>query len=326
VIVFLLAGNLLCAQSGDTLLGTRTLSAFESAARFSFRGDHRSADSVVRRFEGASRPEGQLLYATAALAAFADLHDPARLESARDAISWLERSVDGKNDPRSRLIAALGKSQESYLASLEGRNLASALAGRSAASIAQELLDKGCTAPEAKGIVGGYLFWKSQSLGSFGRLFGGDQREKGVSLSGEAAESRSPFHEAFRTSLLWIRFERGEYPEALRLARAARAEWPADRLYRQAEGDVLFRMRRYQEALDTYRTSFLEYRGVEVIPANRLAAAGNLARIHAAMGRNDSARAWLDTLDASRYVKVRRWLPPSLVRELEPVRRKLEAR
>jgi hypothetical protein len=41
------------------------------------------------------------------------------------------------------------------------------------------------------------------------------------------------------------------------------------------------------------------------------------------MNRPDSARAWLDTLDAPRYKKVRKWLPASLVRDLVPVRREL---
>jgi tetratricopeptide (TPR) repeat protein len=154
-------------------------------------------------------------------------------------------------------------------------------------------------------------------------LFGGDQRDRGLLLTQQAASSRSPFREAFRTSLLWIRYERGEYAEALRVVREARAIWPDNRLYRQAEGDVLFRLNRLPEALETYRTSFREYQGLETLPVGRLSAAGNLARIHAAMGQRDSARAWLDTLDAPRYRAVRRWLPASLVRDLAPVRREL---
>ena len=319
----ILACCLLSAPREDTLLGPRTQAAFATVANLSFQGEHRRADSMVRSWEGASRPEGLLLKATAALAAFSDLHDPSDLETARTALDRMGRLLSGRKDPRSRLLLAMGKSQESYLASLEGRAVASALSGRSAATIAQDLLDQGWSLPETKGIVGGYLFWKSQSVGSFGRLFTGDQRSRGVVLTQDAADSRSPFRDAFRTSLLWIRFERGEYAEALRLVRVARADWPKDRLYRQAEGDVLFRLGHLTEALETYRTSFLEYRGVEIIPANRLAAAGNLARIHAAMGHSDSARAWLDTLDATRYRKVRKWLPPSLVRELEPVRKRL---
>jgi tetratricopeptide (TPR) repeat protein len=289
----------------------------------SLSGQYRAADSFARSWSGGSRSEELLMTATVALSAFSDLHNPARLEVARKALEQLSDLCGKKADTRSRLIDAMALSQESYLAALEGRSLASALKGRSAASTAQDLLDQGVDSPELRGIVGGYLFWKSQSLGSFGRMIGGDHRAEGLLWTQQAAASRSPFREAFRTSLLWIRFERGEYSEALRVAQEARAAWPENRLYRQAEGDVLFRLGRLGEALTTYRQSFREYIGIETLPVSRLSAAGNLARIHAAMGRQDSARAWLDTLDAPRYKSVRKWLPTSLVRELEPVRRKL---
>ena len=323
MIAISLAGLVLCAQAGDTLLGSRATPAFEEVSRLSLSGQYRAADSFARSWSGGSRSDELLMTATVDLSAFSDLHDPARLEAARKALGQLSDLTRDRADPRSRLIEAMALSQESYLAALEGRSLASALRGRSAASLAQGLLDQGWSSPELRGIVGGYLFWKSQSLGSFGRLIGGDHRNEGLEWTLQAAASRSPFREAFRTSLLWIRFERGEYAEALRVAREARAAWPENRLYRQAEGDVLFRLGRLGDALDTYRRSYREYVGIETLPVGRLSAAGNLARIHAAMGHSDSARAWLDTLDAARYRSVRKWLPSSLVTELEPVRRRL---
>jgi len=323
VLAIIVVGWLFCAQAGDTLLGSRGLEAFERASSLSLSGRHREADSFARTWDGGSRQEKLLLAATVALSSFADLHDPAKLQVAHRSLDQLARRTKGLVDPRSRLIDAMALSQESYLAALEGRDLASALDGRSAASVAQDLMDQGWDGPELRGILGGYLFWKSQSLGVLGRLFAGDQRDRGLLLTQQAAASRSPFREAFRTSLLWIRYERGEYAEALRVVEAARALWPDNRLYRQAEGDVLFRLNRLPEALDTYRKSFREYEGLETLPVGRLSAAGNLARIHAAMGHGDSARAWLDTLDAPRYEQVRKWLPASLVRDLAPVRQEL---
>jgi hypothetical protein len=122
---------------------------------------------------------------------------------------------------------------------------------------------------------------------------------------------------------MWIYFERKDFAQGLVLARTGQVFCPGNRLYRQAEGDMLFRMARYQEALEVYRSSWREYAGLETIPANRLAAAGNLVRIHLALGHSDSANAWLDTLDAYRYANARKWLPPSLIRELVPVRKEL---
>jgi tetratricopeptide (TPR) repeat protein len=218
---------------------------------------------------------------------------------------------------------SLAYSQDSYLASLEGRNLTSALSARKAANLCQALMAEGFDTPDLKGIVGGYLFWKAQSLGPLRFALGGDTRAQGLDWTRSAAASQSPFQEAYRTSLMWIYFERKAFDQGLSLARTGLVFCPGNRLYRQAEGDMLFRLNRLQEALETYRSSWVDYAGLETIPANRLAAAGNLARIHLAMRHTDSAKAWLDTLDALRYSKVRKWLPPSLVRELVPVRKEL---
>lgn len=326
VLTIRLALQLLAHGPTDTLWIPSVLPAFQEASRQALSGRYRQADSVASTLERTMRREGSLLRATVDLSAFSDLHEPARLESARLRLANLEKDLAERTSARERFLAVLVLSQSSYLATLESRTLAAALSGRKAASLAQELVDEGYQNPELQGILGGYLFWKAQSLGPLASAFGGDTRVKGLEWTTKAASSASPYREIFRTSLLWMHFERKEFVTALAVAQEARAILPENRLLRQAEGDVMFRLDRLGEALELYRTSFLEYRGLEPLPANRIAAAGNLARIHEALGHADSARAWIDTVDASRYTKVRRWLPPSLVRELEPVRKRLRQR
>lgn len=297
--------------------------AFRETLKLSTLGRHDAAEAAARTWAGASTPAGRILVAVAGLSRFADLHDPAALDRARTALSAATARLDGRSSPRDRFLLSLAYSQESYLAGLEGRNLGSALSGRKAANLCQALRSEGFDTPDLKGILGGYLFWKAQSLGPLRFAMGGDTRVKGLEWTLQAAGSPSPFQEAYRTSLMWIRFERKEFVQGLALARAGLAACPGNRLYRQAEGDMLFRLNRFHEALEVYRVSWNEYAGLETIPANRLAAAGNLARIHLALKQPDSAKAWLDTLDAPRYAKVREWLPPSLVRELVPVRKEM---
>jgi len=190
VIALHLAGWLLCAQFCDTLLGTRNIRVFEEASRLSLSGRHAEARNLAASWDRRSAPEGLLLCAGVDLSAFSDLHDPARLESARAALEKISK-LPRSGDPRSRLILALARSQESYLASLEGRTISSALCGRSAASLALGLVDQGVDAPELKGILGGYLFWKSQSLGVLGRALGGDERAKGLAWTIQASSSDS---------------------------------------------------------------------------------------------------------------------------------------
>lgn len=316
----------LLSSQPDPLLGEPAKQTFADAMRLSSQGRHDEAERLARTWTGSLSPEGRVLQAVTGLSRFADLHDPASLERARAALDLAVEKLDGKTTARERFMLAMALSQQSFLASTEGRDLSAALTGRKAALLCQELMEQGLESPDLRGILGGYFFWKAQSLGALRFAFGGDTRAKGLEWTRQAAASESPFREAYRISLMWIRFERKEFAMGLALAREGIAAYPGNRLYRQAEGDMLFRLGRRQEALDTYRASWMEYAGVEVVPANRLAAAGNLARIHHSLGRGDSARAWLDTLDAGRYVHVRKWLPPSLVRELVPIRKELAKR
>ncbi|GEM_PF-1311266 len=323
VVILRLALQLIACGPSDTLWSPGVLQAFQTATRLSLSGRYPQADSVAIVLERSFPREGALLRATVDLTAFSDLHQMGRLESARTRLETLESRLSDLPSARDRFLHVLALSQRSYLLSLESSAFTAAVVGRKAATRASDLVDAGYRNPELEGILGGYWFWKAQSLGAFAGALGGDTRAKGLEWTTRAAASSSPYREVFRTSLLWMRFERKEYAAALAVVRDARSTLPENRLLRQAEGDILFRLGRHAQALDTYRTSFLEYRGLEPLPANRLSAAGNLARIHEAMGQADSARAWLDTLDAPRYQRVRKWLPPSLVRELEPVRGRL---
>jgi len=313
---------LLCFCSAN-LLPPDVRAVWDRAAHLSALGAHGSADSLARIQTWARKPEGLVLRATLSLGAFADLHDPERMARADLLLQQAADVLDDDETSSGRYLAMLTLSQESFLASLQGSDFKAGLKGRKAASIAQDLLDSHSDDPDVQGVAGGYLFWKAQALGALRSAFGGDTREKGIAYTVRAAGSDSPLREIWRTSLLWIHFERKEYPEALKVVREGLVQCPGNRSYHQAEGDILFRMGRLDDALDRYRTSWREYARLETIPVNRQAAAGNLARIHFAAGRKDSAMAWLDTLDATRYQAARKWLPPSLVRELKPVREAL---
>lgn len=313
-------GLLLACLGAANPLPPEILETWSRATRLSALGRHGAADTLARSQVWARSPEGLVLRATLALGEFEDLHPPERLSRAELLLKQAGEALAGETSTKGRWLAMLEQSQRSYLHALRGEELQATISGRRAASLAKDLLDDGVEDPDVLGVLGGYQFWKAQTLGPLRSLLGGDTRLAGLSSTAKAAASRSPLREVWRTSLLWIRFERREYPLALEVVRQGLAECPGNRSYLQAEGDILFRMGRLDEALERYRRSWKEYEGLETVPVNRQSAAGNLARIHFSAGRRDSAKAWLDTLDAPRYQSAKRWLPPSLVRELAPVR------
>lgn len=317
--IFSLALALCGLVRSEPLWPAPSQATFREATRLCSQGRYSQADALSQQLAGEER---DLLHAVVGLSRFEDLHDPQTLRTVK---AQLESAIGKLDDdtPRERFWLALALVQKSVVAGKLGENLSAAWSGRKAAALCQKLRDQGYQSPDIDGILGGYLFWKAQSLGAARHLFGGDTRTRGIALTESAAKSQSPLRDAYRSSLAWMRFEQGRYAEGLAICRTALEEFPENRIWRQAEGDMLFRLGRREEALSVYRRSWNEYAGVETIPVNRLSAAGNLGRIHLAMGNDDSARHWIQVFDDPRYRTARPWLPASLVREIAPVRRRL---
>lgn len=305
--------------AADPLWNQASLPVFRQATALCSKGSYDEAAGVATGLAGRER---SLLLAVVALARFEDLHDPAQLQSAS---KHLETVLDGlgEDSPAERFLTALALTQKAVVAEKLGNSVSAAWSGRKAARLCEALKEEGFAQPDLDGILGGYLFWKAQSLGAVRSLLGGDTRERGIRLTQSASQSSSPFQEAYRTSLTWIRFEQGRYADGLQLCLKALESAPNNRIWHQAKGDMLFRLGRMNEALDTYRSSWNAYAGLETLPVGRQSAAGNLARIHMAMGNVDSARKWMRSFDDPRQAACRRWLPGSLVREVAPVRKKL---
>lgn len=309
----------LCTTSNDPLWPTASHAVFRQATAHCSRGAYDEAQATTTKLQGKER---DLLQGVVALARFEDLHDPAQLRMASIRIEAALAQLTEKT-PQERFLLALALTQKAVVAGKLDESVSAAWSGRKAARLCESLKDAGFSSPDLDGILGGYLFWKAQSLGAARSLLGGDTRSKGINLTQSAASSQSPFQEAYKTSLTWIRFEQGRYGEALQLCQTALEAAPSNRIWHQAKGDMLFRLGRYPEALETYRGSWAEYSGMETLPVNRQSAAGNLARIHMAMGNADSARKWIRTFDDPHQAATRKWLPGSLVKEVAPVRKAL---
>jgi tetratricopeptide (TPR) repeat protein len=309
----------LLGASAEPLWHPSTASVFSQATSLCAKGSYDEAEAATLKLTGRER---DLLQGVVALARFEDLHDPARLTQASQRIESAIAKLSEKT-ARERFLLALALTQKAVVAGKLGSNLSAAWSGRKAAQLCQALKDEGHASPDLDGILGGYFFWKAQSLGAARALLGGDTRAQGILMTQSAAASSSPFQEAYRTSLVWMRFEQSRYTEALQICQAALDLNPNNRIWRQARGDMLFRLGRNQEALEAYRASWNEYAGLEVLPVNRQSAAGNLGRIHLALGNSDSARKWIKVFDDPRQTPVRRWLPSSLVKEVAPVRKAL---
>jgi hypothetical protein len=150
----------------------------------------------------------------------------------------------------------------------------------------------------------------------------------------EAAVPRSRYlHATLSASLLWIYYDSGRYAEGMPAIRGFLARYPGNRTWRQMLADFHFRgARSGAGALDSalalhlalsaeYRALAAEYPPPAYLPLGYLCSVGNLAKIYAAQGKRDLFERELGIWYSPGYAGLRNWLPGSLVREMETLRK-----
>lgn len=193
---------------------------------------------------------------------------------------------------------------------------------------AQKALKPLRNCPEAEAALALFDYYSAVLLAKI--PFVGDDRNAAAHRLDSASRLCFRLGPVLRTAWLWTEFDQGHYQAGIAPLGESLARYPEHRLYRQMLGDFQFRQGRYSEALASYRQAFSAYArpapGVswKLLPVGYLSCAGNLARIHAALGAKDSALVYLDIWESPTYASLREWLPPSLATALKPLRNRLK--
>ncbi|MFC1584875.1 hypothetical protein ACFL5V_04955 [Fibrobacterota bacterium] len=139
---------------------------------------------------------------------------------------------------------------------------------------------------------------------------------------------RSPYlYAIFLTPLIWMQFDAGSYQQGLQLTRDFLKKYPENRIFRLMEADFYFKMKKYgksakifEEVKQEYSQIYARNQNIKPVKINYLSASGNLLRVYAAMGnkkgQQENAAIWF----SEESDKVRKWLPKSLVKDLERFR------
>lgn len=206
---------------------------------------------------------------------------------------------------------------------------------------AKSLLTQSSQCPEAKAALALLDYYRSQLLPAW--TPGGRKPRDAAQDLHLAAKSCRRMQPLFMTAWLWTQFDLAQWDSGLKTLTGYLQGYPNHRLYRQMRGDFLFRSGRPAEALQAYREAIALYPAPSpagsappdlqraltpppplwVTPVGYLGCAGNLARIHAALGQSDSARHYLDIWESPRFKPLDPWLPTSLKKALKPLRSKL---
>lgn len=273
-----------------------------------------------------------------------DLGDTAALTSATSEWERIEGAADIKDspfvrDPQYGLYRGLSELQLSYVASVRGGRIASARLGRKAVKTLQPF----ARYAEAEAALALYDYYKAQLLQGVSWLPFVNPDRVGPLRRLEAAIPRSRYlKDILETSLLWIYYDAARYDAGLPAIREFLARYPGHRRSRQMLADFLFRRRNSQaadldSALTIHANLALEYRAMAAVypppaylPIGYLCSVGNLAKIYALLPPPKTPPGALErqlTIWSSpRYSGMISWLPASLVREVESLKKENQRR
>jgi hypothetical protein len=297
------------------------------------RGAYASADSLLRSLPDI--PARGYFRGLAWAGRCNDLGDTAALTAAEAEWERLARAGDERGSPLAKaphygLYRGLAELQLSYVAGLRGGRIKAARLGRRAAKRLEAYPD----IAEAASALALYDYYKAELLQGIDWLpFVRADRSGPLRRLEAAAPGSRYLHATLLASLLWIYYDTGRYRDGIPRIREFLARYPGNRVWRQMLADFHFRgapsgAGSLDSALSLHLALAAEYEDLTVtrsrpgcLPLGYLCSVGNLAKIYAARKQYEFLRKQLEIWDSSRYASVRPWLPASLVREVETLRK-----
>ncbi|MDB5048696.1 MAG: hypothetical protein JWO30_1767 [Fibrobacteres bacterium] len=293
-----------------------------------YRGEYDTADSILSALP--SCPARDYFRGLVRINRYEDLGDTAALFAAQAMWERLDRASDTAasaflRDGNYPLYRGLSELQLSYVASMTGGRIRAARLGRKAVGLLRPLSDRA----EAAAAIALYDYYKAALLKGVDWLPFVTADKEGPLRRLEGAVPKSRYlGEILRTSLLWIHYDAARYDAGTQPIQAFLARYPGNRAYRQMLADFRYRQGDLDSARRLHEALLAEYEGLgrnypfpAYLPLGYLSSVGNLAKIDATQKRRESLERHLATWYSPGYKGIMKWLPASLVREVDSLRK-----
>ena len=204
---------------------------------------------------------------------------------------------------------ALRNYEIGYVLLETGHEVKGAMQTRSAAKLFEESSEL-----EAQAFYAVYAYFVDNSLGWL--PFKSDNREAYLKTLKEASLKSKRFWPLFLTPLIWIYYDRKDFQKGLELAERGLKNAPNHPIMLQIKADMLYRLKRYDEATAIYEQSaanYLERTGKSI---RYWCSVLNLIRIYHDAGNSAKADEQRKKLDDPEYKKQKKWMPESLMDDL----------
>lgn len=208
------------------------------------------------------------------------------------------------------LWEALRNYEIGYVLSETGHAVKGAMQTRSAAKMFEESREL-----EAQAFYAIYAYYVDNSLGWL--PFKSDNRDAYLKTLDEASLKSNRFWPLFLTPLIWIHYDRKDFQKGLELAERGLKKAPNHPIMLQIKADMLYRLKRYDEAAVIYEQSAAEYMERTGKSIRYWCSVLNLIRIYHDAGNETKAKEQRKKLKDPKFEKQKDWMPESLMDDLK---------
>lgn len=208
------------------------------------------------------------------------------------------------------LWEALRNYEIGYVLSETGHAVKGAMQTRSAAKMFEESREL-----EAQAFYAIYAYYVDNSLGWL--PFKSDNRDAYLKTLDEASLKSNRFWPLFLTPLIWIHYDRKDFQKGLELAERGLKKAPNHPIMLQIKADMLYRLKRYDEASAIYEQSAAKYMKRTGKSIRYWCSVLNLIRIYHDAGNETKAKEQRKKLKDPEFEKQKDWMPESLMDDLK---------
>lgn len=210
----------------------------------------------------------------------------------------------------SGLWSALQKFEIGYVQSESGHSVKGALQTRSAAKMFEESKEL-----EARAFYAIYAYYVDKSFSWV--PFKSDHRAEYLAVLDSASMRSERFWPLFLTPLIWMYYDKEDFVVGLSLAERGLSKAPNHPVMLQIKADMLYRLKRYDEAASIYEKSAADYLKRTGASIRYWCSILNLIRIYSDAGNAEKSRECRKKLDDPKYRALENWMPSSLVDDLK---------
>ena len=205
---------------------------------------------------------------------------------------------------------ALRRFEMGFVQGETGHSVKGAMTTRSAAKAFEDSKEL-----EARAFFAIYAYYIDKSFSWV--PFKSDNRELYLATLDSASQKSERFWPLFLTPLIWMHYDKEDFATGLKLAERGLKRAPNHPVMLQIKADMLYRLKKYDEAAEIYERSATDYLKRTGKSIRYWCSVLNLIRIYSDKGDKAKADAWRKLLDDPKYNELKSWMPGSLMDDLK---------